>query len=154
MKIRKLFAAVLALCLAACMIPTAFADDQVTIKVGVIGPMTGGAAVYGTAVARGAQIAANEINAANGPIRIELDIQDDEHDPEKAINAYNVLKDNGVQMILGTVTTAPCLAVSVKGNEDRMFMLTPSASAADVTANKNQTFQVCFTDPGQGRSAA
>ena len=154
MKIRKLFAAVLALCLAACMIPTAFADDQVTIKVGVIGPMTGGAAVYGTAVARGAQIAANEINAANGPIRIELDIQDDEHDPEKGINAYNVLKDNGVQMILGTVTTAPCLAVSVKANEDRMFMLTPSASAADVTANKNQTFQVCFTDPGQGRAAA
>ena len=154
MKIRKLFAAVLALCLAACMIPTAFADDQVTIKIGVIGPMTGGAAVYGTAVARGAQIAANEINAANGPIRIELDIQDDEHDPEKGINAYNVLKDNGVQMILGTVTTAPCLAVSVKANEDRMFMLTPSASAADVTANKNQTFQVCFTDPGQGRAAA
>ena len=154
MKIRKLIAAVLALCLAACMIPTAFADGQVTIKVGVIGPMTGGAAVYGMAVARGAQIAANEINDANGPIRIELDIQDDEHDPEKAINAYNVLKDNGVQMILGTVTTAPCLAVSVKGNEDRMFMLTPSASAADVTANKNQTFQVCFTDPGQGRAAA
>ncbi len=154
MKIRKLIAAVLALCLAACMIPTAFADGQVTIKVGVIGPMTGGAAVYGMAVARGAQIAANEINDANGPIRVELDIQDDEHDPEKAINAYNVLKDNGVQMILGTVTTAPCLAVSVKGNEDRMFMLTPSASAADVTANKNQTFQVCFTDPGQGRAAA
>jgi len=151
MKIRKLFAAVLALCLAACMIPAASAEGA--IKIGVIGPMTGAAAVYGTAVANGAQIAVDEINALGG-LQLSLDVQDDEHDPEKGINAYNALKDNGVQMILGTVTTAPCLAVSVKGNEDRMFMLTPSASAADVTANKNQTFQVCFTDPGQGKSAA
>lgn len=151
MKIRKFFAAVLALCLAACMIPAASAEGA--IKIGVIGPMTGGAAVYGNAVANGAQIAVDEINALGG-LQLVLDVQDDEHDPEKGINAYNALKDNGVQMILGTVTTAPCLAVSVKANEDRMFMLTPSASASDVTAGKNQTFQVCFTDPGQGKSAA
>ena len=150
MKIRKLFAAVLALCLALSIVP---ASAEGAIKIGVIGPMTGGAAVYGTAVANGAQIAVDEINALGG-LQLVLDVQDDEHDPEKAINAYNAGKDNGVQMILGTVTTAPCLAVSVKANEDRMFMLTPSASAADVTANKNQTFQVCFTDPGQGKSAA
>ena len=154
MKIRKLFAAVLALCLAACMIPTAYADDQIVIKVGVIGPMTGGAAVYGTAVARGAQIAANEINAAGGPIRIELDIQDDEHDPEKAINAYSTVLDNGAQMILGTVTTGPCLSVSAIAFEERIFMLTPSASATGVTEGKDNVFQVCFTDPGQGIAAA
>ena len=152
MKVRKLFAAVLALCLAACMIPAASAET--VIKIGVIGPMTGGAAVYGTAVRNGAEVAVEEINALDGDVKIELITQDDEHDPEKGINAYNTLKDQGVQMILGTVTTGPCLAVSVKANEDRMFMLTPSASAADVTANKNQTFQVCFTDPGQGIAAA
>ena len=152
MKVRKLFAAVLALCLAACMIPAASAET--VIKIGVIGPMTGGAAVYGTAVRNGAEVAVEEINDLDGDVKIELITQDDEHDPEKGINAYNTLKDQGVQMILGTVTTGPCLAVSVKANEDRMFMLTPSASAADVTANKNQTFQVCFTDPGQGIAAA
>ena len=130
-----------------------FAAAEETLKIGVIGPMTGGAAVYGNAVAYGAQVAAEEINALGG-IQIVLDIQDDEHDPEKAINAYNAVLDNGAQMILGTVTTAPCVAVAAEAYEQRIFMLTPSASSADVTAGKDNVFQVCFTDPGQGLAAA
>ena len=151
MKIRKLFAAVLALC---CMMSVfSFASAEETITIGVIGPMTGGAAVYGTAVANGAQIAANEINALGG-MQIKLDVQDDEHDPEKAINAYSAVLDNGAQMILGTVTTGPCLTVSALAYEERIFMLTPSASATGVTEGKDNAFQVCFTDPGQGIAAA
>ena len=130
---------------------SALAEDA--IKIGVIGPMTGGAAVYGNAVANGAQIAVNEINALGG-MQIILDVQDDEHDPEKGINAYNAVLDNGAQMILGTVTTAPCVAVAAQAYEERIFMLTPSASSADVTAGKDNAFQVCFTDPGQGIAAA
>ena len=61
------------LCCAAC------AD---TLKIGVIGPMTGPAADYGLACAHGAEIAANEINAAAGETVVEINIQDDEHDPE------------------------------------------------------------------------
>ena len=151
MKIRKLFAAVLALCCMVSICSVAAAEDA--LKIGVIGPMTGGAAVYGTAVANGAKIAADEINAKGG-MQVVLDVQDDESDPEKGINAYNAVLDNGAQMILGTVTTAPCLAVSAQAYEDRVFMLTPSASSADVTANKDNAFQVCFTDPGQGIAAA
>ena len=151
MKIRKLFAALLAVC---CMVSVfSVASAEETLKIGVIGPMTGGAAVYGTAVANGATIAAQEINALGG-MQIELNIQDDEHDPEKGINAYNAVLDNGAQMILGTVTTAPCLAVAATAYEARVFMLTPSASSADVTAGKDNAFQVCFTDPGQGIAAA
>ena len=151
MKLRKLSALVLALCMLLSVSSVAFADDA--LKIGVIGPQTGGAAVYGIAVAHGATIAANEINALGG-LQIELDIQDDESDPEKGINAYNAVLDNGAQMILGTVTTAPCLAVSAQAYEERVFMLTPSASSADVTAGKDNAFQVCFTDPGQGKAAA
>ena len=151
MKIRKLFAALLALCCMMSMFTVASAEDG--LKIAVIGPMTGGAAVYGMAVANGATIAANEINAQGG-MQIILNIQDDEHDPEKGINAYNVVLDDGAQMILGTVTTAPCLAVSAQAFEDRVFMLTPSASSADVTAGKDNAYQVCFTDPGQGIAAA
>ncbi len=152
MKTRKLFAALLALCCMVSMFSVASAEDA--IKIGVIGPMTGGAAVYGNAVANGAKIAAAEINAKGG-MQVVLDIQDDEHDPEKGVNAYGVVLDNGAQMILGTVTTAPCLAVAPQAAEERIFMLTPSASSADVTANENNTtFQVCFTDPGQGIAAA
>ena len=148
---KKLFSVLLTLALVMSLAVPALAQE--TIKIGVIGPMTGGAAVYGNAVANGAQIAANEINALGG-MQIVLDIQDDEHDPEKGINAYNAVLDNGAQMILGTVTTAPCVAVAAQAYEERIFMLTPSASSADVTAGKDNAFQVCFTDPGQGIAAA
>ena len=151
MKIRKLFAALLALCCMVSMFSVAAAEDA--LKIAVIGPMTGGAAAYGVAVANGAKIAVEEINAKGG-MQVILAIQDDEADPEKGINAYNSVLDNGAQMILGTVTTAPCLAVSAQAFEDRVFMLTPSASSADVTAGKDNAFQVCFTDPGQGVAAA
>ncbi len=151
MKTRKMVAFVLALC---CMMSVfSFASAEETIKIAVIGPLTGGAAVYGNAVAYGAKVAVEEINALGG-MQIELDIQDDEADPEKGINAYNAVLDNGAQMILGTVTTAPCLAVAAQAYEERVFMLTPSASSADVTAGKDNAYQVCFTDPGQGIAAA
>ena len=151
MKIRKLAAAVLALALVLCMGTTALAED--TIKIGLIGPQTGGAAVYGMAVARAAQIAVDEINAQGG-LQIALDVQDDEHDAEKAINAYNAVLDNGAQMILGTVTTTPCIAVSAQAFEDRVFMLTPSASSPAVIEGKDNMYQVCFTDPAQGAASA
>ena len=151
MKIRKLAAAVLALALVVCMGTAAMAED--TIKIGLIGPQTGGAAVYGMAVARAAQIAVDESNAQGG-VQIALDVQDDEHDAEKSINAYNAVLDNGAQMILGSVTTTPCIAVAAQAYEDRVFMLTPSASSPAVIEGKDNMYQVCFTDPAQGAASA
>ena len=151
MKIRKLAAAVLALALVLCMGTAAMAED--TIKIGLIGPQTSGAAVYGMAVARAAQIAVDEINAQGG-VQIALDVQDDEHDAEKSINAYNAVLDNGAQMILGSVTTTPCIAVAAQAYEERVFMLTPSASSPAVIEGKDNMYQVCFTDPAQGAASA
>ena len=151
MKIRKMAAAVLALALVLCMGTAALAED--TIKIGLIGPQTGGAAVYGMAVARAAQIAVDEINAQGG-LQIALDVQDDEHDAEKSINAYNAVLDNGAQMILGSVTTTPCIAVAAQAYEERVFMLTPSASSPAVIEGKDNMYQVCFTDPAQGAASA
>ena len=149
---KKIVAIVMALMMIMSM-ASAMAAPQTPLKIGVIGPLTGGAAVYGNAVAYGAQIAADEINSKGG-MPIILNIQDDEHDPEKAINAYNEIMDDEAVMILGTVTTAPCIAVAAQAYEERVFMLTPSASSSDVTAGKDNVFQVCFTDPGQGKAAA
>ncbi len=124
-----------------------------TLKIGMIGPLTGGAALYGTSASNGASIAVDEINALGG-ITIEYNAQDDEHDAEKSVNAYNSLKDWGAQVICGTVTTTPCVAVSAEAYSDRMFMLTPSASATDVTSGKDNMFQLCFSDPNQGSASA
>ena len=136
-----LLVAMMALC------ATAFAAP---IKIGVIGPMTGPAADYGLACWRGAEIAAADINAAAGETVVELIQQDDEHDAEKSINAYNTVLDQGGQMIAGTTTSTPCIAVAAQAFEDRVFMLTPSASSPDVTADKDNAYQVCFLDPVQG----
>ncbi len=126
------------------------------LKIGVIGPYTGAAAEYGLGVRNAAELAANEINAAGGigdGIMIELNAQDDEHDPQKSVNAYNTLKDWGAQMIIGSVTSAPCIAVAAETKADNMFQITPSGSAVECVANDN-AFRVCFADPDQGRVAA
>ena len=127
------------------------------IKLGGIGPLTGAAAIYGNATKYGSELAVEEINALGG-IQFEIKWEDDEHDPEKSVNAYNNLKDWGMQMLVGTTTTAPCVAVSAETNADHMFQLTPSASSTDVIgvddARKDNVFQMCFTDPNQGTASA
>lgn len=126
-----------------------------SFKVGVIGPFTGPAAAYGVAVKNGADLAAKEINAAGGisGVTIELNAQDDEHDPEKAVNAYNTLKDWDMQMLVGTVTSKPCIAVAAESAADNMFQITPSGSAVECVTNDN-VFRVCFADPDQGTASA
>ena len=123
-------------------------------KLGGTGPLTGGAAIYGNAAKNGAQIAVDEINAEGGAIQFELKYEDDQHDAEKAVNAYNALKDWGMQLSLGSVTSKPCEATSVLNNEDRIFALIPSASSVATTEGKDNVFQMCFTDPGQGAKSA
>lgn len=123
------------------------------IKIGGIGPLTGANAVYGLATKQGAEVAIEEINALGG-IQLALNSQDDEGDTEKSLNAYGKLKDDGVQIIYGCTTTGPCVAVAAETNSDRYFQITPSASSTDVTAGKDNVFQVCFTDPNQGITAA
>ena len=130
---------------------TAFADGD-AFKVGGIGPVTGGAAVYGQAVKNATELAVNEINALGG-VQFEFQFEDDEHDAEKAVNAYNSLKDWGMQMLLGTVTSAPCIAVAAETANDNMFQLTPSGSAVECVQNPN-AFRVCFSDPNQGTASA
>lgn len=135
-------------------------------KVGHIGPLTGSTAIYGTATSYGAQVAINEVNDAGGDVSYEYQTQDDTNVAETAVNAYNNLKDWGMQILVGTTTTAPCVAVSSETNTDNMFEITPSASSTDVIggqpdadgnvsiARKKNVFQMCFTDPNQGKVAA
>lgn len=134
---------------------TAFAEEE-TFKVGVIGPMTGDYAQYGTNVYNAAKIAIDEVNEAGGfnGYQVELlDAGDDQGDPEKAVNAYNDLLDKGMQMLCGTVTSGACIAVGAEAAEST-FLFTPSGTAVDcITAGTNE-FRMCFTDPMQGTKSA
>ena len=130
--------------------------DGNSFKVGVIGPLTGDAAIYGTCVANSAQIAVDEINALGGDIQFELMTEDDVNDAETSVNAYNALMDDGMQLLVGTVTTQPALSVVPLAYEDRVFTITPSASGDDVIAinDNDNVFQICFTDSNQGSRSA
>ena len=140
--------------LASLVVPASvFADDAFVI--GGIGPLTGGAAAYGIAVKNGAEVAVNEINAAGGinGVQIDFHMEDDVHNQETSVNAYNTLKDQGMQVLLGTVTSAPCIAVLAEAINDNMFLLTPSGTAVEAIAGDN-AFRVCFSDPNQGTKSA
>ena len=160
---------VLAVAVAAVMMSACFAscagEKQTGIRIGGIGPITGGAAIYGQAVKNAAELAVEEINALDSDIKFEFKMQDDEHDAEKSVNAYNTLKDWGIQILMGTVTSGPCTAVSTETNADNIFTLTPSASSTDVIGGykdengntierKDNVFQMCFSDPNQGTASA
>lgn len=124
-------------------------------NIGGIGPVTGDAAVYGLAVKNGAELATKEINAAGGinGKEIVFNFEDDEADPEKAVNAYNTLRDDGMKILMGTVTSGVGPAVAEKTFADNVFQLTPSGSSPDCVVNDN-AFQVCFSDPNQGIASA
>ena len=167
---KKLFAlvmaAVMTMSLAACgakeeapsapaaSAPAASAPAEGTaFRLGGTGPLTGGAAIYGNAVKYGAEIAVEEINAMGG-IQFDLKMEDDTHDAEKAVNAYNVLKDWGMQISLSSVTSKPAEATSAENYADRIFGLTPSASSTATVEGKDNVFQMCFMDPNQGSASA
>ena len=131
-------------------------SGELTWRLGGIGPITGGAAQYGQGVMNAIQIAVDEVNEAGGinGYKVSFNFQDDETDPQKAVNAYNTLKDWGMQILEGTVTSGACAAVSAETYNDRIFQLTPSASSTSVTEGHDNTFQICFSDPNQGTVSA
>lgn len=130
-------------------------SDATTFKIGGIGPTTGSNAIYGTAVQNGIQLAVDEINADGGinGYQIEYQFEDDQSDSEKSVNAYNTLKDWGMQMLVGTVTSTPCVAVVEETHADNMFQLTPSATTVEAIQYDN-AFRMCFSDPSQGTVSA
>ena len=132
-------------------------------KLGGSGPLTGGAAEYGKAVQNAAKLAVDEVNALNDGVKFELNIEDDEHDAEKAVNCFASLMDWGMQVSLDCVTSAPGIAVAQKYKDANIFAITPSGSNQSVTllgdgsdenAYYGNIFQMCFTDPNQGIASA
>lgn len=158
--LKKVLAVLVALtlvvtCFAACGGNEKPEENANVLKIGFSGPLTGDYAQYGNGVKNGAQLAIDEINAAGGinGMKLELNAQDDEGDPEKAVNAYNTLVGWGMKLSLGTVTSGACIAFQGEAKNENMFVLTPSATAVEAIDGDN-AFRVCFSDPNQGVASA
>ena len=136
-----------ALCFAGCG-----SNDKTTYFIGATGPLTGDAADYGIAVNNGAKLAIEEINAAGGlnGVLFDYEMKDDKATAPDAQTGYNALMDAGMQISLGSVTSGSCEAFATEAAKDNLFFMTPSASAANVIADRPNAFRVCFGDPGHG----
>ena len=159
MKLTKTIALVLALVLCIGLFSgcaaSGYTAKNTEFVIGLSGPLTGGAAVYGTAVANSAQMAVDEINAAGGlnGIKFKLVAMDDVNDATKIATNYAALIEGGMQLSLGTVTTNPCKEFKKLSKDDNVFFLTPSASADEIPEFDN-AYQMCFADGNQGKVAA
>ncbi|WP_291255812.1 ABC transporter substrate-binding protein [Fusobacterium sp.] len=127
-------------------------QDNSSIKIGGMGPLTGSAAIYGTSIENGAKLAFDEINSNGGVLgkKLEYISLDEKADPIEAVNAYNKLIDSGVSAIIGSVTSKSTLAVAEIASQDGIPMITPTATQIDITKEGSSVFRTCFTDPYQG----
>lgn len=132
-----------------------YTANNTEFVIGMSGPLTGGAAIYGTAVRNAAEMAVEEINANGGlnGTMFKLVAMDDKHDASNIATNYASLYEGGMQVSLGTVTTAPGLEFKTYANDDNVFFLTPSASGDDIPEFETG-YQMCFADGNQGKVAA
>ena len=158
-KMAKILSVIMALamvvaCVAGCGKKSYTADNKEFV-IGLSGPLTGPAAIYGLGVQNGAQLAVDEINEAGGlnGIKFKLEATDDMHDATKVATNYSSLLEKGMQVSLGCVTSAPCAEWTNLSHEDNVFFITPSASNDDVPKYENG-YQMCFADGNQGKAAA
>jgi branched-chain amino acid transport system substrate-binding protein len=163
---RRILALVLAVVMAVSVFAFAscsdnnYAENNTKIKIGMTGPLTGGASIYGIAVKNSAMLAVEEINAAGGltladgsKVEFEFVMLDDKHKADNVASAYASLYEGGMQISLGTVTTAPGVEFTGLSKEDNVFFITPSATGDDIPENSNG-YQMCFADSNQGTEAA
>ena len=155
----KIVAMLMAAMMLACLFTACGKDTNSgdkTFLLGCTGPLTGDASSYGISVKNGAQLAVDEVNAAGGVngIKFTFDMKDDKATAEDAATGYDALMDAGLQISLGSVTSGSCESFASKSVADNLFFMTPSASAANVIANRPNAFRVCFGDPDQGTLAA
>lgn len=131
-------------------------DGEKTVRLGLIGPMTGDNANYGTSTRDGAQIAVDEINEAGGVngYTFVLDTQDSQGDPDSAVSAYGKLMDSGMNVSLGCVLSGEAQSVITAAVEDGILIVTPTSSAVACIEGNPNAFRVCFNDAAQGTAAA
>lgn len=129
-----------------------------TITIGVMGPLSGDASVYGNAVVNGAMLYLNKVNAEGGINGKQLNVikLDEKGDASEAVNCFNRMLDEGIVGLIGDVTTTPTEAVVAESQDYNMPMVTASATAEAVTYDAEtdtvytNVFRSTFIDPFQG----
>lgn len=138
-------------------IQTGQGEKEYIIKIGAVGPVTGGAATYGTSSRNAYVMAVDEINKLGGievagkRYKLKLIFEDDEGRPESAANAFRKLIDqDDVTAIMGTVMSKCSLAGAPIAQESKVPMISNASTNPQVTLVGDFIFRACFIDPFQG----
>ena len=130
----------------------AWAD--VTIGAGLV--LSGGNAPYGLQERRGVEAAVEAINAAGGVNgeKIKVVFGDDAGDPRQAVQVANQLVNDKVAAVVGHTLSGATVAAAEVYDEEGVIMITPSATAVDLTEKGYKTiFRTVVRDDQQGKVA-
>ena len=133
--------------------PLAHAD----IVVGLIAPLTGPVAAYGDQVKNGAQAAVDQINKTGGILgeKVVLKLTDDAGEPKQGVSAANQIVGEGIRFVVGPVTSGVAIPASDVLAENGILMVTPTATAPDLTARGlTNVLRTCGRDDQQAEVAA
>ena len=127
------------------------------IKVGHVGPLTGGIAHLGKDNENGARLAVEEINAAGGikvgdkTFKLELVAEDDKADPKEGTLAAQKIVDSGAVAIVGHLNSGTTIPASKIYADANMTQISPSATNPKYTEQGFKTaFRVVANDNQQG----
>lgn len=126
---------------------------QETIKIGEFASLTGKEATFGQTVHKGTVLAIEEANAAGGVLGLKLELitEDDQSKPgESATVVKKLISRDKVVAILGELTSGRTLEAAPIAQAARIPLVSPGATAVEVTARGNYIFRVCFIDEFQG----
>lgn len=128
-----------------------------TLKVGVLTPLTGDAASYGTAMQRAYDLAVDEVNTAGGVDgkQLELVYEDSKCDGSAATTSTQKLVNvDGVDFILGGTCSGETLAAAPITQEARVLLLSPSATSPDITIAGDLVFRTYPSDDFEAKMVA
>jgi branched-chain amino acid transport system substrate-binding protein len=141
----------LALAVAAALGVSAFA--QADVKIGVAGPMTGANAAFGEQYMKGAQAAADAVNAAGGVNgeKIVLVKGDDACEPKQAVTVAKDLTNQKVAGVVGHFCSSSTIPASEIYDEAGIIAITPGSTNPQVTERGlSAMFRMCGRDDQQG----
>ncbi len=126
-------------------------------RVGAIVSRSGAASSYGAQVARGFDLAVEQINASGGVSgrKIELVYRDDSTNPEIGLAALRELVEReGISTVLGAVSSTVTLRLAPYCERRRVVLVSPSASSPAITEAGEYVFRTFPSDVLEGASMA
>ncbi|HEX5737212.1 MAG TPA: ABC transporter substrate-binding protein, partial [Hydrogenophaga sp.] len=112
------------------------AQGAAPLKLGIIGPMSGGSADFGQAMLNGIEIAVSEINAVGGYLGrpIELVVKDDKGDPETGLKmSEELVKVDKVISTIGFCNTGVAIKAIPVFQSNQSPLIVPCAAGSPVT---------------------